>query len=110
MIILGCNGISMSFGTTKILENTTFSVQDSEKIGIVGVNGAGKSTLFKILSGNIQPDKGDVFISKGRKIGYLEQNSGLDTSNSILEELLSCFSDIIELELRIKTLEEKISL
>ena len=110
MIILGCNGISLSFGTTRILENATFSVQDSEKIGIVGVNGAGKSTLFKILSGALQPDKGDVFISKGKKIGYLEQNSGLDTQNSIWDELLSCFSSLIELEARIKVLEEKISL
>ena len=100
----------MSFGTTKILGNTTFSVQDCEKIGIVGVNGAGKSTLFKILTGAIQPDKGDVFISKGKKIGYLEQNSGLDTEKSILDELLSCFNELIELELRIKTLEEKISI
>jgi ATP-binding cassette, subfamily F, member 3 len=109
MIILGCNGISLSFGTTRILENTTFSVQDSEKIGIVGVNGAGKSTLFKILSGALQPDKGEVFISKGKKIGYLEQNSGLDIQNSIWDELLSCFSSLIELEARIKVLEEKIS-
>lgn len=109
MIILNCNNISLSFGTNKILESVSFSVQASEKVGIIGVNGAGKSTLFKILSGILQPDAGEVFIAKNLKIGYLEQNSGLDSSSTIYEELLKIFSVLIVMEKQIKTLEEKIS-
>lgn len=109
MIVLACNNISLSFGVKTILGNVSFSLQESEKAGIVGVNGAGKSTLFKIISGVIQPDSGEVFISKEWKIGYLEQNSGLDSSKSLWEELMSVFSGLIEMEGRIKLLEDRIS-
>jgi len=109
MIVLSCSNISLSFGTKKILENISFNLQESEKVGIVGVNGAGKSTLFKIIAGMLQPDSGDVFVAKSRKIGFLEQNSGLDSSNTIWEEVMSSFSNLIEMETRIKELEESIS-
>ncbi len=109
MILLGSNNISISFGTKQILENATFSVQDTDKIGVVGVNGAGKSTLFKIITSSYTADSGDIYFAKGCKIGYLAQNSELESSNSILEEVLSAFSHLIKMEERIKELEKLIS-
>ncbi|WP_010245709.1 ribosomal protection-like ABC-F family protein [Acetivibrio cellulolyticus] len=109
MIVLGCNNISISFGTRQIIENVTFSVQDTDKIGIVGVNGAGKSTLFKIITSTLAADSGDIYLSKGCKLGYLAQNTELESSNSILEEVLSAFSHLIKMEERIKDLEKLIS-
>ncbi len=109
MIILNCNGISLSFGTNVILENISFNLQNSEKAGIIGINGAGKSTLFRILSGILPPDSGEIFMAKGRKLGYLEQNTGLDSSNTILDELMSIYSHFVEMEARTKSLEAKIS-
>lgn len=109
MIVLGCNNISIAFGTRQIIENVTFSVQDTDKIGVVGVNGAGKSTLFKIITSNLAQDSGEVYLAKGCKIGYLAQNSELESSNSILEEVLSAFSHLIKMEERIKELEKLIS-
>lgn len=109
MIVLGSNNISISFGTRQILENITFSVQDTDKIGIIGVNGAGKSTLFKIITSSLTADSGEVYLAKGCKIGYLAQNSELESSNSILEEVLSAFSHLIKMEERIKELEKLIS-
>ena len=109
MILLGSNNISISFGTKQILENATFSVQDTDKIGVVGVNGAGKSTLFKIITSSYNADSGDIYFAKGCKIGYLAQNSELESSNSILEEVLSAFSHLIKMEERIKELEKLIS-
>ena len=109
MIVLGCNNISIAFGTRQIIENVTFSVQDTDKIGVVGVNGAGKSTMFKIITSNLTQDRGEVYLAKGCKIGYLAQNSELESSNSILEEVLSAFSHLIKMEERIKELEKLIS-
>lgn len=109
MIVLGCNNISIAFGTRQIIENVTFSVQDTDKIGVVGVNGAGKSTLFKIITSNLVQDSGEVYLAKGCKIGYLAQNSELESSNSILEEVLSAFSHLIKMEERMKELEKLIS-
>lgn len=109
MIILSCNNVSLSFGTTMILNNITFNLQECEKIGIVGVNGAGKSTLFRIISGELQADSGEIYFAKGKKAGYLEQNSGLDSSNTIWDEAVSIFSELISMENRIKALQALIS-
>jgi len=109
MILLGCNDISISFGTRQILEKVTFSVQDTDKIGIVGVNGAGKTTLFKIITSSYIPDSGKIYLAKGCKIGYLAQNTELESSNSILEEVLTAFSHLIKMEERLKELEKLIS-
>ena len=109
MIILALNGISLSFGTDMLLDNISFNIQQGEKVALVGVNGAGKSTLFKIITGRLQPDSGDIFMSRGLQIGYLDQNSGLDSDNTIWDELLSTYSWLIKMEERLKLLEKKIS-
>jgi len=106
MIVLNVNNVSLSFGTTTILENITFYIQESDKVGLIGVNGAGKSSLIKIIAGILQPDSGEIFHAKDLKIGYLEQNSGLDSSMSIWDELISTFSELIEIETRLKQLEK----
>lgn len=109
MIILACGNISLSFGTDIILDNISFNIQQGEKVALVGVNGAGKSTLFKIITGCLQPDSGDIFMSKGLQLGYLDQNSGLDSDNSIWDELLTTCSGLIKMEERLKLLEKRIS-
>jgi len=109
MIILSCNEVSLSFGTDIILNNVNFNLQQNEKVGMVGVNGAGKSTLFKLIVSSLQQDCGEIFISKGLRIGYLEQNSGLESCNSIWSEMLSTYSNFTSMELRLKLLEKNIS-
>ena len=109
MIILACNDISLSYATDVILNKASFSLQQNEKAGLVGVNGAGKSTLFKIITGSLQQDSGEVFISKGLRMGYLDQSSGLESENTIWEEMLTTYSSLISMEQRLKTLEKNIS-
>ncbi|HOM01512.1 MAG TPA: ABC-F type ribosomal protection protein [Acetivibrio sp.] len=109
MIVLGCNNISLSFGVKEILKDISFSINDSDKVGVVGVNGAGKSTLFKIITGEYIPDSGEIYTAKNSKLGYLAQNSGLDSSNTILDEALAVFSHFTEMESRMKTLEKSMS-
>lgn len=109
MIILACSNISHSFGTDMILDNISFNIHQGDKVALVGVNGAGKTTLFKIITGCLQPDSGDIFTSKGLRLGYLDQNSGLDSENSVWDELLSTYSDLIKMEERLKLLEKRIS-
>lgn len=104
MIILSCNNISFSYGTDIILDNVSFRLQQGEKAGLVGVNGAGKSTLFKIITGQLKQDSGEIFISKDLRIGYLEQSSGLESDNTIWDEMLVTFSPLIKMENRIRQL------
>lgn len=109
MIILNCSNISLSFGVEPILNNVSFSLQEKEKAALVGVNGAGKSTLFKIISGELKSDSGEVYTAKGCRIGYLKQNSGLDTAGTVWDEMICAFTPLIEMEERLKQLESRIS-
>lgn len=109
MIILACNELSLSFGTDIILNKVSCILQQNEKAGLVGVNGAGKSTLFKLVTGSLQQDSGEVFISKGLRIGYLNQSSGLESDNTIWAEMLTTYSSLTSMEVRLKLLEKNIS-
>lgn len=109
-MIFSCNNINKSYGETKILSNISFNINDKEKVALVGVNGAGKSTLFKIITGEISQDLGEVNIPKNIKIGYFSQNLELNNTNTVFEELLSVFDFIIEKENQLKILEEEMSL
>lgn len=109
MIVLSCNNLNKSFGINSILENVNFTVNEYDKIGIIGVNGTGKTTLFKIISGIYGYDSGDIYTSKDCEIGYLEQNTNFHSENTILEEVLEVFKDVIEMEKYLRDLEHKIS-
>lgn len=98
MILLNGSNIKKMFLDETLFENVSFSVDSSDKIGFVGANGAGKSTLFKIITGDMDYDEGEIFKNKSLKIGYLDQYSVNGSSKSIMEELLSVFAEVIEIE------------
>ncbi len=106
MICISCRDISFSYGIDKILENISFSIQDNDKVGLVGVNGAGKTTLFNILCRRIEPDTGDInILKKSCSIGYLKQNMTVDSSKTLWEEVSESFHHLIEMEKELKVLE-----
>lgn len=104
-MILACKNITKSFGTTEVLSEVSFHINDKEKVAIVGINGAGKSTLFKIVMGQIPYDSGEIILAKGASIGYLSQHQELSSENSVYEELLTIKKDVIELDNAIRKLE-----
>ncbi|MBQ7354684.1 MAG: ABC-F family ATP-binding cassette domain-containing protein, partial [Clostridia bacterium] len=106
MIIIGCNKISLSYGMTDILSDVSFSLNEGEKLGVVGVNGAGKSTLFRILMGQVDPTDGDVFIARDKSIGYLEQNSDYDSDATVLAEMLRAFPALTAMESQLESLRQ----
>lgn len=106
-MVLALNNVAKAFGTDVILQNISFNVEDKEKLAIIGVNGAGKSTLFKIITGELALDSGDVIIPKDVTIGYFSQNLEIDSSNTIYGELLTVFEKLLALEENIRTLEQK---
>lgn len=109
MIVLSCKNISKYFGIDMILKNVTFNVNEGEKIGLIGANGAGKSTLFKILTNQLEFDDGELYIDKSKQLGYLSQNLSLSNENTIYTEALSVFNNLIDMERRLKSLEEKMN-
>ena len=109
MIMLSCNKVSKTFGVETILENISFSVNEGDKIGIVGVNGTGKTTLFKVITGILPHDRGEIFTSKNCRLGYLEQNTNFYSEKTIYDEVVSVFSDLIGAEEELRSLEHQIA-
>ena len=109
MIVLSCNNISKTYIVTDILKDITFSVNQGEKIGVVGLNGSGKTTLFNIISGETSSDSGEIYLQKGLNIGYLKQHTSIESSKTVFNECLEVFLPLIEMEKRLRKLEQEIS-
>ncbi|MCQ2505715.1 MAG: ABC-F type ribosomal protection protein [Lachnospiraceae bacterium] len=107
-MILNIKNISKSYGIKDILTNVSMIVNEHDRVGIVGINGAGKSTLFKIIMGEETADSGEIIVAHDVTIGYLAQNSKLDTNETIYNELLNTRKEILELEAKLLETEEEL--
>ncbi len=95
MILLQGQNLARYFGPTVLFENIQITIQDNERIALVGRNGAGKSTLLKILAGIEPTDAGTVAKKKEVTIGYLDQHSAVDSTKTIWDEMLTVFAPVI---------------
>lgn len=98
-MLINLTDINKFYNGNQVLKNINLTIDESDKIGLVGVNGCGKSTLIKIITGRIDPDRfteRDGIVSKASKttIGYLEQMGGLDSESTVIDEMKKVFSDI----------------
>lgn len=98
-MIINLTDINKFYNGNQVLKNINLTIDESDKIGLVGVNGCGKSTLIKIIIGKTDPDRfteRDGIVSKASKttIGYLEQMGGLDSESTVIDEMKKVFSDI----------------
>ena len=109
MAVLSVNGIYKSFGATSILEDVSFSVNKNEKVAIIGDNGEGKSTLLKIITRQLEADKGSVYFEDSNSVGYLSQQVIDDIEHTLLEEMELAFSKLKKIEKEMAELVEKMS-
>lgn len=109
MTVLACNNIKKVFIDKLIFENVSININEGEKVAIVGMNGTGKSTLLNILSGMLNYDEGDIFISKDTKIAYLEQNTTIRSSLSVYDEMKKSMKYLTDLEEELRNFEDIIA-
>mgnify|MGYP001129314843 FL=1 len=109
MIVLSCNNISKTYVVDKILEDISFTIENGQKIGLIGLNGSGKTTLFNILVGDIPKDQGDIYVQKDLNIGYLRQHADMNSSKTLFQECLQVFDPLIQMEKNLRNLEHEIS-
>lgn len=109
MTVLACNNIKKVFIDKLIFENVSININEGEKVAIVGMNGTGKSTLLNILSGMLNYDEGDIFISKDTKIVYLEQNTTIRSSLSVYDEMKKSMKHLTDLEEELRNFEDIIA-
>lgn len=109
MTVLACNNIKKVFIDKLIFENVSININEGEKVAIVGMNGTGKSTLLNILSGTLNYDEGNIFISKDTKIAYLEQNTTIRSNLSVYDEMKKSMKHLIDLEDELRNFEDIIA-
>ncbi|EIX7692689.1 ABC-F family ATP-binding cassette domain-containing protein [Listeria monocytogenes] len=105
MILLQVQQISKFFGAEVFLDNIKLEVKTGDRIALVGRNGAGKSTLLKIIAGKMSYDGGTISKPKSVEIGYLAQNTGLESSKTIWDEMLSVFDSLRRMEADLRKME-----
>lgn len=100
--------VTLTFGTQSVFNNISFTIDATQRVGLVGRNGSGKSTLLKAIHHPQMLDSGSITVLSKKKIAYMPQEVVLDSDKSILDEALSVFTEITALQLEAEVLEQKI--
>ena len=108
MTLLNVKNLTKSFGGTRLFEDISFRIDRQEKVALIGHNGVGKSTLLKCIVNDESPDTGDIFIYGNTTVGYLSQNVIEHPGGTLLDEMLSVFSSLTQLEDRLKELAQRL--
>lgn len=107
MAVINVRNLGLSFGENTVFSDVSFEIGEREKVGFIGVNGAGKSSLFKILTGELEAVSGSCFKAKDAKIGYMQQHTCTE-GRTVYEELISVFSNLMQMETELERLHESI--
>ncbi|MEG2158605.1 MAG: ABC-F family ATP-binding cassette domain-containing protein, partial [Clostridia bacterium] len=109
-MIIKLTNAGFTYGGDKyIFENVNLEINNTDKIGLVGINGTGKSTLLNCITGEFILCDGEIYKKNGLSIGYLRQNSGLESSSTVYDELLSVFNDVFQIEKKLHALSAEMS-
>ena len=108
-MLLSAEQLCFGFTDELLLENVCFTLNEGERIGLIGANGEGKTTLIRLMLGELSPDSGKLAVKSGAKIGYLAQNGGFDSTRTVWEEMKSVFEEDIRAIENLRVLENQIS-
>ena len=109
MIVLSAQNVAKSFGVNEVLRDVSFTLQQGDRLGLVGVNGCGKSTLMRIIAGLETPDSGEIAMVRGTRVGYLAQQDMVTQGASVWDELQKVFEPVFEMEKRLRALEAEMA-
>jgi len=107
MIVLQIKKLSKSFGEQEVLKGVSLAVQEKERVGLVGLNGSGKTTLLRCMTGELQPDAGEVMISSALSLGCLEQMPDSQPGMTAWDAVMESFADLIDKRRQMRELENK---
>lgn len=107
--MLSLNNIYIQYGNRILLDYVSVVIKPGERVGLVGRNGAGKSTLLKVIAGEMSPHEGNVVVANHFTIGYLHQDMLLPKGKTVLDETMTAFSEVLELEKRLRHIEQELT-
>lgn len=108
MAVLDVQNLTLSFGENVLFENVSFDIKEKEKVGLIGCNGAGKTSLFKLITGEYTADSGNAFISKGCKLGYMQQHT-CSENRTVYDELISVFQELMDMEEELEKIADSLT-
>ena len=108
-MLISTDNLSFGFGGETLLKQITFSLNEGDRVGLIGGNGEGKTTLIRILLGELEPESGNLFVKNGIRLGYLAQNGGYDSTRTVWEEMRTVFEEDIRAIEALRDVEKTIS-
>lgn len=108
-MLVSFSSVSFGYGGNLIFSDVAFALNEGERVGLVGENGAGKTTLIKLLLGNLIPESGEVIKKNGARIGYLEQNGGYESGNTVYAEMRAVFKEELSAVEKLAALNSEIA-
>ncbi len=109
-MLLSADNLHFGFNGGSLLEKVAFSLNEGDRVGLIGGNGEGKTTLIRLLLGELEAESGTLFRKNGIHIGYLAQNGGYDSANTVFDEMREIFAADIKAVDTLREIEKKISL
>jgi ATP-binding cassette subfamily F protein 3 len=109
MTLLNLRNISKSYGADLVLKDVSWQIEEGRRIGLLGSNGAGKTTLFRIITGELESDRGEVTRSKHLRWAFLRQEYQLEDDLTLIDEMLKPFFQLLDLHDRLRDLEQEMS-
>jgi ATP-binding cassette subfamily F protein 3 len=109
MSLLTVNNLEKAFEGETILTGISFRLEWRQKLGLVGRNGTGKTTLLRMLTGQIEQDRGTINYSPGIRLGYLKQEEVVDPSHTVLQEAEAAFAPVLAMEQRLRDVEQEMA-
>ena len=108
-MLVSLENVAFGYGGNLIFSGVTFAINEGERVGLIGANGEGKTTLIKLISGELEAEQGAVIKKNGLKIGYLEQNGGYLSGNTVYGEMREVFKEELSAVEKLSSLSAQIS-
>ena len=109
MPVISLHNVTKAYGTQVLIDGASFTIEDRDRVGIVGANGSGKTTLLRLLTGEAEPTLGDVHVARAATLGYLEQEPDFTAHGTVLDAALSASGHVAKLEAEIASLREQVA-
>ena len=108
-MLVNFNNVNFAYAGNIILENINFTINEGERVGLIGENGAGKTTLLNLISGDLLPENGTVLRKNGMSLGFLRQSGGLEAEGTVYSEMLLAVKPQLDAVARLSDLSSQLS-
>ncbi|MCH5146809.1 MAG: ATP-binding cassette domain-containing protein [Clostridiales bacterium] len=108
-MLVSFESVAFGYGDNLIFSDVSFAVNEGERTGLIGANGEGKTTLLKLICGELLPDSGKVYLKNGAKVGYLAQNGGYSSGNTVYNEMKEVFAEDFSAVSKLSDLSAKLA-